>query len=173
MFRMIFAVLTVCMAVPAHAATYTFTATLTGYHHNYIDIISSGNRVFGYQPGLGANNMITTPLQGRLSFENGDLTDCYVGPSSCGSIGIDKGNGAYSAIGTGRGWHFDFTAGTLRYEVDSVGNGTDPTLGDYIWWSEFADYDLSNVSVVPLPATLPLFIAGLAGLGWFRRRVDS
>ena len=46
------------------------------------------------------------------------------------------------------------------------------TPGTYVWtWGSGADQRVTlQIGAVPLPATLPLFASGLAGLGWLSRR---
>src|SRR5262249_31628400 len=49
------------------------------------------------------------------------------------------------------------------------------TPGTYVWtWGTGADQSftlqIGQVTAVPLPAALPLFAGGLAGLGWLARR---
>jgi len=102
-------------------------------------------------PGGGSTNSFDAPASFNLPL---------VGTP--GVIFDPKGSVVLSAVsGT-------FTVDSFRVRfVDSIYIAVAPTLHD-VW--QPTNMELAPLPLVPLPATLPLMLAGIVGLGWVGRR---
>lgn len=136
--------------------------------------------------GAGVN-----PTFGFLLAGGGSGTNSYVMGDSLGAFGISgftgasSGSGALFGIGTSGGANVVVDAGAstlVPYVVDSIARFAGETFASLgITANDTRIVNLSNQdmitvifgaapSEVPVPAALPLFLAGLAGLGFAKRR---
>lgn len=111
-----------------------------GYHSEGFDIDDSG-QVVGFSAGIGAKAFIWNSTEGML-----DL-----------NLLIDPDDPLYGQF-------------NLIRALGISDNGKYITGYGRMQGSDDLAFRLELVSVVPIPASLPLFLTGLAGLGYLRRR---
>ena len=128
------------------------------------------------------------------------LIECRIGPLYCGSPYdnyVYRGLDVYGFRFYGWQWGYsriDFSAMQAFFMNDDISYGGDSVYPSYLYWSNYIDFSISNLTIantnapgcgpsggvppkcgplpaVPLPASLPLFGAALLGAGllrWFR-----
>jgi hypothetical protein len=201
MLRLLLAIIAVCIAVPANAATYNYTYTGQNYH--YLTYGSSPGIIpccshplrGSYDPNMSvtATFSFDTALQANLNGANVYNLATSVGasdginpfPTFDGNSQWDfyvwtDGNGAIT------NWDFSFRAGSGADLdlLDSTGTAGDSVSYFFEYSTIVGGYPSTggegasaratqsgswSLTVVPLPASLPLLGFGLLGLGWFRK----
>jgi hypothetical protein len=115
--------------------------------------------------GYTLGTELADPLFGQVDLSSGDLGGGVVNVAEASSL-LD-----FSAQSD------SFSLATLSFSADAVGTtGLDflfVDLGDDFGLPLAADFTNGAVTVVPLPAALPLFLAAMAGLGVMGARRTS
>ena len=165
--RFLLALFALCLAVPASAATYRFEASWLHGDPFFTEYVGLPGLYETPRPFIVR---IDEPENPFARFQCGDLACQYPGNLS---LGEDRIVGTVGASG-GQMAVFNVTGGT----------GTFSYICDCGWWDPASrrfftsqSYTLALTAVpalVPLPASLPLMLAALAGLGlWHRRQRAS
>jgi len=165
---------TSCSGVVYNATTYNVTWILPSYP-------ASPTPIFGVSTPRTDSGPVTDAINGGLN--DGGFTNIqYDTPTGTSSVGVCVDVPSqpcfyvpYAIYGSTVGtWESKYlttpTTGWSRDPTDD-GNGNGPSL--YYW--NFADQNTRPVAVftpaaVPVPAALPLFLSGMALVGWMGQR---
>lgn len=163
------------------AANIDLTVVLSGNTSNYVTNLGLG--------GSGYNNLAATFSSAALGLSNVSVLDTiwlYVAPTAFGAAFQDgvymqaNGAGAINGLFNGGGAFASYNGvsnlgpvfapnGASGALILALANGMTVSIDNFDGAIPFADSSFS-AQIVPLPGAVPLFLAGLAGLGFARRR---